>query len=274
MLSYVEQIESILHRLDTAELKVETLGHFKVWRNGKAVQSKSWGRDKTLQLLQYLITTRQRRGMHKEQIIDRLWEESDGEAGDRDFKVAMHGINKALEPERKSREAPKFVVRQGLTYQLNFEAIALDVDILEDLVATGNEAIQADILTAQKAYSAAIKLYKGPYLPNRLYEDWTSVERERIQVLVLGTLINLAELIVDSNPLESIRLCQKAIGIDPSWEDAYRIQMKAYINRGNRPQALKVYGECEKVLDREYGIEPLPQTRALLREIEMIGQAN
>jgi DNA-binding SARP family transcriptional activator len=44
--------------------------------------------------------------------------------------------------------------------------------------------------------------------------------------------------------------------------------MKAYIAKGNRPHAIKAYQKCADVLEEEYGIDPLPETKALLREIE------
>jgi len=271
MSTYLEKIDALLQPGSDVDLKIETMGHFQVSINEHVIDSKSWGRDKTLQLLEFLITSRHRKGLHKEQIISRLWEDADGEAGDRDFKVAMHGINKALEPDRKSRTEPKYIFRQGLTYQLNFNHIWLDIIAIEELIAIGNEVLITEPKVAIKAYSEAIKLYNGPYLPNRLYMDWSSESRERIQVLILGAMINLAQLLVDSNPMESIRQCQKALLIDHTWEDAYRTQMTAYINNGNRPMALKTYAECERVLEEEFGISPLPKTKSLLKEIEQIG---
>ncbi|PSR11222.1 MAG: transcriptional regulator, partial [Bacteroidetes bacterium] len=70
-----------------------------------------------------------------------------------------------------------------------------------------------------------------------------------------------------SNPLESIRLAQQALLIDHTWEDAYRIQMKAYLQKGNRPMAIKTFQTCEQVLDEEFGILPLPETRNLWKAI-------
>ena len=271
MSSYIEKIKALTEDHSSPELRIETMGQFQVYLNNTPISTKVWGRDKTLQLLQFLVTSRHRRGLHKEQIIDRLWEESNGEVGDRDFKVALHGINKALEPHRKSRTEPRYIHRQGLTYQLDLDRIWLDIKVIEELISIGNEVSASSSEIAQKAYSEAIKLYKGPYMPNRMYEDWSSEERERIQVLILNTLVTLAELVEETNPIESIRLCQKALQIDQSWEEAYRIQMAAYIHKGNRPQALKTYSECERILDKEFGIDPLPQTKALLRKIEMIG---
>lgn len=182
----------------------------------------------------------------------------------------MHGVNKALEPNRKSRTEPRYILRQGLTYQLDLSDIWIDVDALEQFIALGNQLLNDSPETAQTAYREALALYQGIYLPNRLYEDWSSAERERIQVLTLGALITLAELLVESTPMESIRLSQQALQIDPTWEDAYRIQMNAYLKNGNRPMAIKTYQQCEKILDEEFGIKPLPETRQLLRNIVAI----
>ena len=264
-------IEDLLLFNPPKDLIIKTLGCFEVVVNGESISHKSWGRDKTLQLLQYLINTRHRRGLHKEQIIDRLWEDSDGATGDRDFKVALHGINKVLEPNRKSRSDPKYIIRQGLTYQLNMSCIWLDIEVMEKLIEIANASVhQHNNQQAIKAFTEAVKLYEGPFLPQRMYEDWCSEERERIQVIALSGFISLAQLLVEENPMESIRLCKKALQIDKTWEDAYRIQMEAYLNNGNRPLALKTYAECENVLEEEFGISPLPRTKNLLSLIESI----
>lgn len=249
---------------ENAIIRIQTLGQFNLWRENKKVDSKQWGRDKTVQLLQYLISNRQRHALHKESIMEHLWEEGD----DRDFKVALHGVNKVLEPNRPSRAEPSFVIRQGVSYQLNLEKIWIDVEALEQYIIIGNEAFGEDMAISKSAYKSAIALYQGVYLPNRVFEDWSSEEREKIQILILGAYVILAEILLNENPLESIRLAQCAIAIDNTWEDAYRLQMQAYLIKGNRPQAIKAYQKCADVLEEEYGIDPLPATKKLLQEIE------
>lgn len=249
-----------------ADIRIETLGQFAVWRHHEKIESKAWSRDKTTQLLQYLVSNRHRNALHKEQIMDHLWEDWN----DNDFKVAMHGLNKVLEPNRASRIDPKYIIRQGISYQLDLDAVWIDVEALEKYVIIGNESYGTNDDTAKNAYKAAIDLYKGMYLPNRIYEDWSSEEREKIQVLILGAYITLAEMVLEKKPLESIRLAQSALAIDATWEDAYRIQMQAYIAKGNRPQAIKTYSKCETILEDEYGIAPLPETKQLLKTIEAI----
>jgi DNA-binding SARP family transcriptional activator len=266
--SIESRISAILDKKATASLHVQTLGVFQLWRDGKAVPQKEWGREVSLQLFQFLITNRHRHGLHKEQIIDRIWDESDSKAGQQNFKVALHGINKVLEPNRQSRTDAKYIIRQGLTYQLKLDEVWIDVEAMDQFVAIGNQHIADHPKLAQKAYYEVVNLYEGTFLPNRLYEDWSAEERERIQLLVLNALISLSELLVKENPIECIRLAQQILQIDHAWEDAYRIQMEAYLEKGNRPMALKTYQQCKKVLDEEFGIGPLPETKRLFEKIK------
>ncbi len=263
-------LSTLDEKFQSAALRVQTLGTFRVWRKGEDISSKAWGREKSIQLFQFLISARHRRGLHKEQIIDRLWPEASRSSGDRDFKVALHGIHKVLEPDRKRRTDARFIQRQGLTYQLNQEECWIDVDALENYIAIGNQNLNDSAAIAKIAYQKALALHQGIFLPTRLYEDWSSGERERLQILALGAMLTLAELELADNPMESIRLSQQALLIDKAWEDAYRIQMQAYFRKGNRPMALKTFQQCKKVLDEEFGIEPLPETKALFRKISEI----
>ena len=246
-----------------ASLRVYTLGTFAVEREDGWINAKDWGRDTALQLFQYLLTVRHQLAVHKEQIIEGIWGEDDFKSGEQNFKVAQHGMNKALEPDRKRRSDPKYIMRQGITYQLALDDIWTDADAFEAYIEYGNRVVNTETGEAVAAYRSALQLYKGSYLPSRLYEDWSSAERERLQVLALDTYIHLAELLLASNPHESIRLCQQALLIENSWEDAYRIQMEAYRRNGNRPMVIKTFQQLRKILKEEFGVSPLPETQAV-----------
>ncbi|MCB0111567.1 MAG: bacterial transcriptional activator domain-containing protein [Caldilineaceae bacterium] len=254
---------------DHIELYVQTLGGFRVWRHDEEIATTAWGREKAIHLFQFFITMR-RQYVHKEQIMDRLWPELDLDKGDRDFKVALNSINKALEPEREPRTDPRFVKRYGLAYGIDFEHVWLDTEVMEQLIAAANQIMlekQGNVELAIACYDAAVKLYHGDYLPERRYEDWTSAERERLQLLALNTMTTLADLLLRRTPLESVRLAQRVLAVDPVWEDAYRVLMRAFVAQNNRPKALHVYERCVAVLDEEFGVEPLPETTTLYEQI-------
>ena len=202
--------------------------------------------------------------MHKEKIIDRIWEEL---GTDNDFKVALHGVNKVLNPNKKSRNESRFILRQGITYHLDMSNIWLDTVAFQELVKIGNQSSTTHRDQAVLSYRHAIELYKGIFLPERVYEDWSSAERERLQLLAMTAHISLANLIEDENPDEVIRLMEDALAIDPLWEDAYRLKMNAFMANGNRPQAIITYHKCEDVLMEELGVTPLPQTKNLYNQI-------
>lgn len=248
-----------------AALRIQTLGSFRVWLRGKELDSPNWQREKALHLFQFFITMRRQGPLHKEDIINRLWPDLDSEEGDRDFKVALYAVNKVLEPNRKPRTAPHFIQRFELTYGLNLDDVWIDADAFENAVATASQATDAEAAIAH--HQEAVTLYQGDYLPERRYEDWCSFERERLQVLALGSMTALAELLVERSPLESIRLTQHVLTIDPVWENAYRTQMRAYLVQGNRPLAIKTYRRCVATLQQELNIDPLPETEALYRQI-------
>ena len=252
-----------------SSLRIQTLGGFRIWRDGIEIEPTAWGREKALHLFQFFVTVRRHASpLHKEQIIDRLWPELDAEEGDRDFKVALNTIYKVLEPERKPRAESRFIQRQGLVYSLNLAEAWVDADAFEALVAAGNRALPGDVAAAIQQYQQALALYGGDYLPERRYEDWSSAARERLHLLALGVMTNLANLVVEQNPLESIRLTQHVLMVDPVWEEAYRVQMRAYLAQGNRPLALRTYQQCVRMLDQELGVEPLPETRQLYEQVK------
>jgi len=260
-------ITEILEKKAAAVLQIETLGSFEVTLDGNKIPDSAWKRDTAIQLFQFFITSRNSRALHKASIIDRIWGEMDEKAGNRNFKAALHQLTKTIEPDRINRDDYSFIIRQGLTYRLDTSKIWMDIDALDDLIIIGNQSVNDRPEEALLAYQQAVDLYRGIYLPNRIYEDWCADERERTQVLVLGAMMSLAKLQLTRNPNETIRMAIRVLQIDPTWEEAYRLQMEAYLEEGNRPLAVKAYHKCQQILKQEFEIEPLPETRRLFDKI-------
>ena len=60
----------------------------------------------------------------------------------------------------------------------------------------------------------------------------------------------------------------RLLDLNPVSEDAYRRLIRLHYLAGDRPAALRAYRRCQDVLRREIGVDPLPETAQLAREVE------
>lgn len=250
------------------QLTVLTLGVFRIWRSdGTEILASDWGRGKARTLFQYFITRR-----HvltpKERIAFDLWPDLDERRADRDFKVALNALLTALEPQRAPRAESLFIQRHLTAYGLVASRFAIDVEAFSALVTKGARAESVDPDLAIASYRDAVDLYKGDFLPDALYEDWASAERERYSTLFLSTASRLAQMLLNRrDDLEAIALAEDVLTRDSCWEEAYRVLMLAYERRGNRPLAVRAYKRCVTALRDELALEPMPETQQLFLEI-------
>ena len=239
-------------------LSVQTLGPFVVWRGTGPVAAAEWKRDKARQIFQLLLTHRGQ-WFYREQIVEHLWPHLPTEAAERDFKVALNALNRALEPGRPAHAPSFFVARRSNLYGLNPAAkIVVDADDFERLAASDD----AELLRR------AVALYQDDYLCDCLYEDWPAAERQRLRHLYLVTAERLARHLLRARSWdEAIRTCEAILARDNCWEAAYRLLMRALSAEGNRAELHTVYQRCIATLRQELEVEPSPATRALFEKL-------
>ncbi len=250
------------------QLRVQVLGAFRVWRGRAEVTPRDWQRDKARQLFQLLLIHRGR-WLQRDEIADRLWPNLSPEAAARDFKVALNALNKAIEPNRASDDHFAYIVREGTAYRLRPEAdVWIDAVDFEREAEAGLRVNDDRSAEAIDHLRAALRLYGGDYLPEALYEDWASEERERLLSLYLRAADRLAGGLIERGDFdEGLSVCGAILARDACWERAYRLMMTAYARQGNRPQALRVYQRCVDALAAELGVGPSAATLALAAEL-------
>jgi LuxR family transcriptional regulator, maltose regulon positive regulatory protein len=248
-------------------IRVKTMGDFQVWLGNDKVHERSWKREKAKELFQLFVTYKTKM-FPKGEILTLLWSGHDEEAGQRDFKVALNALNKAIEPNREARSNSYFIQREDSLYGINKEAVfEIDAEIFEATIEKGlkeeGKAEAIDLLIQ------GLTLYEGDYLPTRRYDDWCIEERERLLVLFLRGAERLAQLYMESGSYdEAIYWSESILLKDVCWEEAYRILMYAYYKKKNRTYALRVYERCCKQLQEELGVEPIEPTKQLYKKIK------
>lgn len=248
-------------------LRVQTLGTFVVWRGDEPVLDQEWRREKARRLFQLLLVHRGR-FLQREQIIDYLWPDTPLKSAETHFKVALNALHRALEPHRRRGDAPFFVVRHESTYGLNpAAAIEWDVDLFLKGLAEADHLSTTQPDEAIPRYQEALALYSGTFLPDALYEDWTHSLRERLTRRYLEGAEALARLLVSHAPHEALTWCERMWEVDPLWEPAYQVAMRAYYVLGLRHMVVRTYRQCAELLRRELNVAPAEETTRLLHAL-------
>ncbi len=120
----------------------------------------------------------------------------------------------------------------------------------------------------------AVTLYRGPFLAgfalptSAEFEQWLALERQLWQQRYLDALRHLVEACIARGALdEAIHHARAYLKIDHLAEDIHRRLIALYAAIGNRAAALRQYEICTGALERELGIAPLPETRALYEAV-------
>lgn len=120
----------------------------------------------------------------------------------------------------------------------------------------------------------AVSLYGGDLLAgirmeeSAPYEEWAVRERERLHRLIVEALTDLAEAYLHrGEPEKAAAYARRHLEFEPWAERAHRQLIRAYLNRGQRSDALLQYERCRVVLAQELGMEPDDETRSLYAEV-------
>ena len=127
------------------------------------------------------------------------------------------------------------------TVSIDGERVWLDAGELERELAMLHEPGQPIPAAAVDSAAQAIELYQGAFLQgfpvgdSQGFEDWVSLERERLHRLVLGALQKLAAWHLENGRYASgIPHAARALQLDPYLEDVQRQMMRLLAYDGQR----------------------------------------
>jgi DNA-binding SARP family transcriptional activator len=245
-----------------AALQARLFGHFELLCDGEVVHLGRNG--KALAILKFLLANRSR-PVSQDHLMGWLWPESNLKKARWSLNSAIHGLRKLL-GRCPSLGPVNYIVLEEGYYRLSpTVGVITDVDEFDASYERGRRLERAGRAEEAAAeYEEAIELYRGDYLVEDLYEDWTMVERERLANAHVDMLDRLAVHYMEVGQLrESVRACYQVLEKDRCHEDSHRLLMRCYIQLGQRDRALRQYRLCERILGQEYGTAPSPATQDL-----------
>ena len=132
--------------------------------------------------------------------------------------------------------------------------IELDTDRFEEC------ALNPDCAT-----ETAVELYRGD-LAEGLGHDCFAAERERLSDLFEDALSDVGEQRLRRGDLAGARrAAEELLARDPLREEAHALLISIHGLIGSRSQVVRQYRRLRAVLDRELGVEPLPESEATYR---------
>jgi len=234
------------------QLSIRALGKAEVRVDGKVVTGADWQAQVARDLLFCLLSHPE--GLTKEELGAILWPEGSLAQLKPNFKKTIYRVRRALGQEVVLFEDDRYRFNWDLDYEY-------DVETFLDKLAQAEKATSPHKQAA--AYREAIRVYKGPYLPE-VEGTWVWTERRRLEQLYLEATLKLAGIHLEAREYDqTLEYCQRALAEDPCMEEAHRLAMRAYAAMGNRAAVARQFEYCQQILLQEVNAPPSSQTETL-----------
>lgn len=257
-----EKLLEHLTQVEPVRLSIYGLGQFSVWQGRYRIPDQSWHRRKAGELFRYLLL-QPNHAAGREEVLDSLWPDSSPDAAMDQFHQATSALRRILEPDLPEKFPSRYLLVEGERVYLRLPAGSqIDFERYEQSLPI---ALQSrDATTLEKTLS----LYTDELFPMDRYEDWSSARREHLAALNQQAYLTLGQIYLDQERFfQTVECSQVVLKQDPWNEDATLLQMKAYLNLGNAPHALKAYLELENTLRHDLNIQPRSDLRRLADQI-------
>jgi predicted ATPase/DNA-binding SARP family transcriptional activator len=201
------------------------------------------------------------RPVARDQLAFLFWPDIGDSAARRNLTVLLNQLRQAL-------PCPDLVLTQGDAILLNPAHLQTDTVVFAEALAQATRGGTIAPLTT------AVDLYRGPFLDGFAlpacaeFEAWAMQERQSWERRYLDALALLVDDYVARGAYPAaITAAQRALAVDPLAEEMHRQLITLYATAGDRTAALRQFEQCVVLLERELGVSPLPETRAVYEAV-------
>lgn len=181
---------------------------------------------------------------------------------------ARRNLTGLLSHLRRTLPTPQMLLTEKEQVWLDSNYVWSDVKVFQRLSAMEKPSGRT------KALEQAVGLYRGPfldgfYLPDSPeFEMWAALERQTWERLYLEALASLIEeQAARGEYAAAIAYARRYLATDDLAEEIHRRLIELYATSGDRSAALRQYDQCLTILERELGVDPLPETQSAYRAV-------
>ena len=246
-----------------APLFICILGSFRLVKNGKTINIRG-GKVETLLTT---LALQPEYCVHRERLLHALWPDADISLASQSLHTLIHGIKRQVSDALGG--ATPIIHSEG-SYSLNKEAgVHTDFGAFQALVDSGTKQQGlGDLASAARHYMQAIDLYRSEPCPAA--DIQSIVQREQVKGQYLSALAELSKYHFSVGNYDTcLKMSFRLLEGDPCREDAHRLAMLCYLNKGQRSQALRHYYVCVQILQSEFNTAPELSTTQLFDQIRV-----
>jgi len=246
------------------KLQIRTFGRFEVAVDGKSITN--WNNTRAKNILKLLVIHAETT-LPQEFFVEALWPDQPVDAALNSLRVAIHELRRKLQSVGATNGSQSPIARLHGGYSLDLtRPIWIDCIHFQKLWELGrSHAENGDLPLASRVYEEAIELYRGDFLDEDRYEEWTLIRRERLLDIYLTMLEHLADIYLQHGEfLGCIQACQKILEKDLCHEGAYHKIIDCYLREGQTSRAIRWFEICRNALLVELGCEVSDRIIALV----------
>ncbi len=223
-------------------------------------------------LLCYLVLHHDRL-LLREQIASMFWSDASTHTSLKRLRGALWRLRTMLKSGGVDPEGYLRVTESSMGF-IPTCAWYVDTREFEDIVVSLQHLNGRDLTVDAAAELAhAVGLYTGEFLEG-VYEDWCIIERERLNVLYITSLSQLASFHEANGTYEAgLAYAAKILSLDETREMIHRQVMRLHWLQGDRAGALQQYKRCVQILLDELQVAPMEETTQLYQQIVREGFA-
>lgn len=161
-------------------------------------------------------------------------------------------------------EGPPALASARGAYELRLPGGAwVDVEGAADAIHEAETALRAgDPRRGYGPSAVAHHIARRPFLPGER-GVWVEARRDRLRDILLRALDARAEIYLwNREDALALQCAKDLIALEPFRETGHRLIMRAHAAMGNTAEALRAYEHCRRLIARELGVDPSPQTKA------------
>ena len=241
---------------------VQTLGVFRVIRDGIPIPSTAWQSKKARELLKILIA--RRRPTPRDQLMELLWPRVGPAVAGNRLSVLLSTVRDVLQPHPVG--APPVDTADGAV-SLNRAQVRVDV---EDFLTQATVALEADPREPDTTarLKAAVAVYTGDFLEDDPYQEWATTLAEEVRATYIALLRTLSQRLGDTGDTDAVvRYTLRLLERDRYDEEAHRNLVRVLLDAGRLGEARRHYQNYVRQM-AEIDVRPSPLSEITRRKID------